>query len=191
MRKSLTTDYDKLPMVGAWSEITGMKKDDVDTIVTQLIVAITEVREVYYLGIFEKNEKEIVDGYVDVWWMNGMLLALTNGRCNFNLFLEGVYEDIEKHFPGLLEERLEKAISEVIKSNFSKFDNSLDDALKTAKKYEDLGVHTYHKRTVTDRLSKEETFYVTFSKEDTVGSDGKFYNKDKVLKSINFVEPHQ
>lgn len=74
-------------------------------------------------------------------------------------------------------------------SNMSKFDTSLEDAKKTEKKYEDLGVAVYIETVkALDAHHNLTTFFIVKSSKDQVVG-GKDYPAGKFLKSINFKEP--
>lgn len=79
---------------------------------------------------------------------------------------------------------------EVVRSNMSKFDHTLDDAQATREKYKELGVEVVTipvQHTRPDGV--EVTLYVTKSAFNQVGKDGKDYPANKWLKSIHFREP--
>lgn len=79
---------------------------------------------------------------------------------------------------------------EVVSSNMTKFDHTLDDAQATREKYKELGVEVV---TIPVQYTRpddvEVTLYVTKSAFDQVGNDGKDYPANKWLKSIHFREP--
>ena len=78
--------------------------------------------------------------------------------------------------------------AEVVRSNLSKFDQTIDDARLTSEKYKAIGVETYQLK-VTSEGDASIIYYVTRSAADQEGTDGKKYPKDKWLKSHRFQEP--
>lgn len=78
--------------------------------------------------------------------------------------------------------------AEVVRSNMSKFDTTIDDARLTTQKYLAIGVKTYQLK-VTDEGDDSIVYYITRSAEDQKGTDGKSYPMNKWLKSHRFEEP--
>lgn len=71
---------------------------------------------------------------------------------------------------------------EVVRSNFSKFCQTEDEAKKTVERYANtLNVGVSYQAV--------EDFFIIRSNANQTGSDGKPYRKDKILKSIHFSEP--
>lgn len=79
--------------------------------------------------------------------------------------------------------------TEVVRSNMTKFDTNVDEAMLTSDKYKALGVDTYIVPAVYNLGDVSFNVIVTKSSKDQVGNDGKEYPEDKWLKSINFQEP--
>lgn len=82
------------------------------------------------------------------------------------------------------------ALDIIAKSNLTKFDLTLESADKTKDYYTALGIPTKVVRFehVTD--SGTTIYYITQVEEDTTTEDGKFYFKDKILKSVElYTEP--
>lgn len=78
--------------------------------------------------------------------------------------------------------------AEVVRSNLSKFDKTLEDAEITAEKYRKIGVETYY-LPYSSKHDENLVFYVTRCAETVKGTDGKEYPKHKWLKSYRFQEP--
>lgn len=75
-----------------------------------------------------------------------------------------------------------EVFNEVVRSNFSKFCQSEEEAQQTVQHYLDtLGVKVDYQA--------EDDFFIIRSTEDQTGKDGKAYRKNKILKSIHFSEP--
>lgn len=70
----------------------------------------------------------------------------------------------------------------VHESNMSKFCKTSDEAIHTAAKYEKIGVMVSYRNQANGMIA-------VVSAQDQTGTDGKFYPKGKLLKSVNFVEP--
>jgi hypothetical protein len=71
---------------------------------------------------------------------------------------------------------------EVVRSNFSKFCQTEDEAKATVRHYdESLNVKVSYQPV--------DDFFIIRSSADQTGSDGNPYRKDKILKSIHFSEP--
>ncbi|WP_027854442.1 nucleoside triphosphate pyrophosphohydrolase family protein [Marinobacterium litorale] len=73
-------------------------------------------------------------------------------------------------------------MAEVQASNLSKFCKSHSEAEQTAMAYEKLGLDVTFRTPTLDLIT-------VISAKDQTGSDGKFYPKGKLLKSVNFKEP--
>lgn len=78
---------------------------------------------------------------------------------------------------------------EVVESNISKFDKSIENAYLTQEKYLDLAVVTNVTETTLEYTDRREVVYVTRSAVDQIGNDGAKYPEGKWLKSIDFKEP--
>lgn len=79
--------------------------------------------------------------------------------------------------------------AEVVRSNMTKFDTTLEDAELTREKYAAIGVVTV---TTPGEYFLDGTPYTVFickSSHDQIGTDGKEYPGSKWLKSIHFQEP--
>lgn len=74
----------------------------------------------------------------------------------------------------------------VCESQFTKFDNTIDEALATRDKYLEMGITTYY----DEQIRKDGTkIYVTYSAINQTGKDNKSYPAGKWLKSCNYKEP--
>lgn len=71
---------------------------------------------------------------------------------------------------------------EVVRSNFSKFCKTKNEAIKTV-------AHYANTLNVSVCYQSVDDFFIIRSNADQTGSDGKIYRKDKILKSILFSEP--
>lgn len=78
---------------------------------------------------------------------------------------------------------------QIVRSNLTKFDLSVEEAQLTAEKYRALGITTYCQpvRLTTD-ARPATLYYVTFVDGTQQGSDGKTYPANKWLKSTRFVD---
>lgn len=75
----------------------------------------------------------------------------------------------------------------VVASQFSKFDPTEEDAIKTQAKYQALNMVTnYEQRQIP---GTDEWVYVTFSAADQIDGEGRKCGKGKWLKSYRFQEP--
>jgi hypothetical protein len=74
-------------------------------------------------------------------------------------------------------------MEEIQQSNLSKFCHSMEEALQTGAKYEELGVLCSYRHL-------PEGLIAVVSAQDQYGKDGKHYPKGKLLKSVNFREPN-
>ncbi|BAU40025.1 hypothetical protein [Ralstonia phage RSP15] len=76
---------------------------------------------------------------------------------------------------------LESDLHEVYVSNMTKTVKDVQEYKETLKKYLDIGVHIYPEGDYPRLVVK--------SLQDQTGTDGKFYPKGKILKSVAFKEP--
>lgn len=75
----------------------------------------------------------------------------------------------------------------VVASQYSKFDPTEEDALKTQAKYEALGMVTrYERRQIP---GSDQWVYVTFSAKDQIDGEGRKCGEGKWLKSYRFANP--
>lgn len=79
--------------------------------------------------------------------------------------------------------------AEVVRSNMTKFDTTLEDAEATRNKYAAIGVETITVPGVYTLDDVPYTVLICKSAKDQVGTDGKDYPDAKWLKSIHFEEP--
>ena len=73
----------------------------------------------------------------------------------------------------------------VTSSLLSRFDSTPDAATATRAKYEALGVRTFTRTTEVNG----QTYYVTLSSVDQIGTDQEFYPAGKFLKAVGFSQP--
>lgn len=76
-----------------------------------------------------------------------------------------------------------EVFEEVVRSNFSKFCQTEEEAQTTVQHYAD-------KLSVEVAYKPVEDFFIIYSTQDQKGSDGKDYRANKILKSVNFSEPN-
>ncbi|BAW26749.1 hypothetical protein [Pseudomonas putida] len=77
--------------------------------------------------------------------------------------------------------------AQVVASQYSKFDPTEEDALKTKAKYDALGMATrYERRQIP---GTDDWVYVTFSAKDQIDGEGRKCGAGKWLKSYRFAEP--
>lgn len=76
---------------------------------------------------------------------------------------------------------LESDLDEVYRSNMTKLVRNLHEEEQTLKKYSNINVGVYFEGSFPAKVAK--------SASDQNGTDGKFYPKGKILKSVAFVEP--
>lgn len=109
-------------------------------------------------GIASRDEKELRDGIAD-------LLFTVIGLAH-RLGLPSIAD-----------------LAEVVRSNLTKFDPTVEDAIKTHAKYQAIGVDTYR----VEKFAPDNTScFVTYSTHDQVDTAGKKYIANKWLKSYRW-----
>lgn len=78
---------------------------------------------------------------------------------------------------------------EVVRSNMTKFDHTVEEAIETEEKYAAIGVKTVMVPVSYVAGGVQFNLIVTKSATNQVGTDGKEYPEAKWLKSIRFQEP--
>lgn len=94
-------------------------------------------------------------------------------------------------FATILPFSLSDDYEKVIQWLFTRFDSSLDDAIRTHEKYKAIGVTTYIEKNTIKGLTyagsnTPKEYHVNKVKETVTGTDGEIYPKGKFLKSINY-----
>lgn len=122
--------------------------------------------------------KNILDEYNELK-DNGLLernmTELRDAICDIMVFTLGL-----AHLAGV---PVESDMEAVLVSNLSKFCKDEQSVIDTVYKYSLLGVETYIVR------DNGFPFVCVKSLSQQTGLDGKLYQKDKMLKSVSFVEP--
>lgn len=77
-------------------------------------------------------------------------------------------------------------IKSIAESNYSKVCPNEDNLARSLKHYRDLGIEVHSIEVEFGDSSKK---YAVISSINQTGNDGKYYNKDKFLKSVDFLEP--
>lgn len=122
----------------------------------QAHMTVVELRELVK-SIEERDIKELRDVYCD------LIVFATGG-----LFRLGADTHRDMH-----------AVTDAL---LTRFDRTMEDALKTRKKYLDLGVETETRVTTIDGV----TYHVTVSTKDQIDIHGEQYTAGKFLKSYQF-----
>ncbi len=163
--------------IADWARTAGLTVDDLPT---QLSVLSSEVIETMQ-GLNLRHRYLVIDGLVDVHWMVQVAKALTDGAMDLTSQLQDLFDEVDDIFPFLISKHFQNGQHVVMEANFSKFCKTVEEAEATLKAYREIKVDVHYKR-VGD-------LYVIRSSFNQIGIDGKTYSKDKILKSINFIEP--
>lgn len=119
---------------------------------------------------------------------NNMLSFLKNGEATMNL--EALVQEIDTICLvayELLSTNGDLVIKSIAESNFSKVCYTEENLKESMEYYQDLGIKVHSVNIVA--FGKKG--FAVISSENQKDKNGKYYNKDKFLKSTNFVEPDQ
>lgn len=168
-----------------WAIACGIPRNQ---LMSQIKVMFQEMNEIIE-GILEKSPQEIMDGVTDVDWMLEMIDYLLDdtakelvGDADLRAEFNNLLDIVEKHYPGLLGEYLLSFREAVRVSNFSKFCKTEEEAEESVEEYKRNGVEVSYREV--------DGLYVLYSTKDQDDDYGKHYNKNKILKSINYAEPN-
>jgi len=164
--------------VAKWVEVAGLTKEkDLATQKECFFEEHEEFREAYgqqdYLGM--------IDALADMMFVKDVVIALLDGK------MEHSVTDMEMSiyilmgqsgFKGL---KVKQAYQEVVRSNFTKFCRTSDDAELSVQEYASIGVQAE----AVDR----DGYLVITSSADQEDDNGKKYPKGKILKGIHYEPP--
>jgi len=192
----VTFDYIE-QSVPLWADISQLTREN--DLTTQLLIMVSEMNETY-TALLAGDQQEIVDGYVDVWWMAEVVKHLCYGyvstsyTVDFELAI--VKELIDQQYPNLLDLNFEPFKKAVLDSNFSKFCFTAEQLKHELENFEKEG---FRVRTVAYPFTLESPessepvvthIYCLRSEIDQVDSKGIYWPKDKVMKIKTYHRPN-
>ena len=164
--------------VAKWVEVAGLSKEK--DLATQQ-ECFFEERDEFMEAYKRKDSVEMMDAVADMAFVKDVIATLLNGEDEDDVLDMGMRVYVLSAQAGFKELKVKLACQEVIRSNFTKFCVSPEDAGLSVREYASIGVQA--------ESVERDGYWVIVSLADQEDDKGKKYPKGKILKGIHYEPP--